>query len=447
MDNPPLLKCDQLITMLESGVTLNKIQARHAFAMYLQRVQQRLLQERMPATDKSAVAEPEDLTANEQMDLVLRFLKRAASNLHVSHPSSSNASSTYNGLSSTGGSTYASAPYQGNGFRVVIPSRKLPLLDRKRILAKQLGDFVNLYNRETDLLDKKLLLDKRVQNNKSQIPHDQFELFLRNASESDLEDLLTTYTRLNKSARIFLGGASSSASASIQQVSTSYVSTTVTGIVSKGTSSSDSINGTDQKGTSGQHESSSLGASTTSTEATLNNNNESLHQTVSSIQQIYTKTKTSAPLSVYSSPSPPLYYNSESGGVLDNNNTEVIVKPIMTALEEGRAKKDISGPCSSHRGSTTATPTTRNVGFDNKPSKAPEGIPLTSSQQRVSPIGCEAPEQGSSSLRPSTPVPTSEVRKSFLQSPNNNPTSNCLKSDSEKHQIKREIWRVVEQTQ
>lgn len=49
-------------------------------------------------------------------DLVLRFLKRAAVNLQ-------------------------------QPFKVVVPSRKLPLADRRRILAKQLGDFVHIYNK------------------------------------------------------------------------------------------------------------------------------------------------------------------------------------------------------------------------------------------------------------------------------------------------------------
>lgn len=47
---------------------------------------------------------------------MLRFLKRAAVNLQQS-------------------------------FKVVVPSRKLPLSDRRRILAKQLGDFVHIYNK------------------------------------------------------------------------------------------------------------------------------------------------------------------------------------------------------------------------------------------------------------------------------------------------------------
>lgn len=57
-------------------------------------------------------------------DLVLRFLKRAAGNLRQS-------------------------------FAVVVPSRRLSLPDRKRILAKQLGDFVHIYNKETDVMEHK----------------------------------------------------------------------------------------------------------------------------------------------------------------------------------------------------------------------------------------------------------------------------------------------------
>lgn len=47
---------------------------------------------------------------------MLRFLKRAAGNLQ-------------------------------QPFKVVVPSRKLALNDRRRILAKQLGDFVHIYNK------------------------------------------------------------------------------------------------------------------------------------------------------------------------------------------------------------------------------------------------------------------------------------------------------------
>ena len=60
-------------------------------------------------------------------DLVLRFLKRAAGNLQ-------------------------------QPVKVVVPSRKLPLNDRRRILAKQLGDFVHIYNKVAAKLSSHLLL-------------------------------------------------------------------------------------------------------------------------------------------------------------------------------------------------------------------------------------------------------------------------------------------------
>ena len=132
-----------------------KVQARFAFATYLTRVQYRLMAE-------TSTTESDDIeSANEQMvsyagnlshrhsqtpyytcriskniqtsyfkDLVLRFLKRAAGNLQ-------------------------------QPFKVVVPSRKLPLNDRRRILAKQLGDFVHIYNKETDQLKQRHNIEKK----------------------------------------------------------------------------------------------------------------------------------------------------------------------------------------------------------------------------------------------------------------------------------------------
>lgn len=49
-------------------------------------------------------------------ELVIRFLKRAASNLQ-------------------------------QDMRMVLPSRQLPLQDRRRILSHQLGEFIHCYNK------------------------------------------------------------------------------------------------------------------------------------------------------------------------------------------------------------------------------------------------------------------------------------------------------------
>ena len=56
----------------------------------------------------------EDVTSTQHMELVIRFLKRAGQNLCPP-------------------------------FRVEIPSRRLSQSDQKRILAKQLSDFLKLY--------------------------------------------------------------------------------------------------------------------------------------------------------------------------------------------------------------------------------------------------------------------------------------------------------------
>ncbi|OWF35945.1 Tubulin polyglutamylase TTLL5 [Mizuhopecten yessoensis] len=169
----------KVVEMLHKGNSLSKVQARSAFAMYLVRVQQRLVSEHSPTSQ-------EDIDAlNEQMDLVLRFLKRAAVNLQQQ-------------------------------FKVIVPSRKLPLNDRRRILAKQLGDFVHIYNKETEQIRLKKLAEQRQGKVAELHPRGEnlcdkkFEKFVNIASEGELEEVLTTYTRINKSASIFLGGGDAS---------------------------------------------------------------------------------------------------------------------------------------------------------------------------------------------------------------------------------------------
>uniref|UniRef100_A0A8D2ZUD3 Tubulin--tyrosine ligase-like protein 5 n=1 Tax=Scophthalmus maximus TaxID=52904 RepID=A0A8D2ZUD3_SCOMX len=130
-----------------------KVQARIAFSSYLQRVQQRLLAESRANT---IPAWPDK--DNDQMELVIRFLRRAASNLQ-------------------------------QDINVVLPSRQLPLQDRRRILSHQLGEFIQCYNKETEHVVKKQEKSKEESVN----------------CENDLEEVLTFYTQKNKSANVFLG--------------------------------------------------------------------------------------------------------------------------------------------------------------------------------------------------------------------------------------------------
>ncbi|XP_060685514.1 tubulin polyglutamylase TTLL5 isoform X3 [Hemiscyllium ocellatum] len=156
-----------LLEMIQQGANLSKVQARLAFASYLQRVQFRLLRERLHQSEPTTLTDQEE----EQMDLVIRFLKRAASNLQQS-------------------------------VMVTLPSRRLPISERRHMLAQQLGVFIRSYNKETDRIIKRSQMDPKPE---TCIQQEEFQVFVSKASENDLEELLTTYTRKNKSASVFLG--------------------------------------------------------------------------------------------------------------------------------------------------------------------------------------------------------------------------------------------------
>ncbi|XP_051477428.1 tubulin polyglutamylase TTLL5 isoform X3 [Apus apus] len=158
-----------LLQVLQKHGNLSKVQARRAFSAYLQHVQLRLSKEAGEQIQNPAWAAKED----EQMELVVRFLRRAASNLHQS-------------------------------LRMLLPRRHLGLKDRRRILAQQLGEFIICYNKETEQMVQKQSKNKQEEEEKGVNP-EGFQNFITRASESDLEEVLTFYTHKNKSASVFLG--------------------------------------------------------------------------------------------------------------------------------------------------------------------------------------------------------------------------------------------------
>nr|XP_057947118.1 tubulin polyglutamylase TTLL5 isoform X2 [Doryrhamphus excisus] len=154
-----------LLHILRQGWDISKVQARMTFSSYLQRVQQRLLTENRingisAWTDKD----------NYQMELVIRFLKRAASNLD-------------------------------QDIKVVLPSHRLPVQDRRRILSHQLGEFIHCYDKETEHMVRK----QQTGTEEKCVDPKVFHEYITAASESDLEEVLTFYTQKNKSATVFLG--------------------------------------------------------------------------------------------------------------------------------------------------------------------------------------------------------------------------------------------------
>ncbi|XP_039739783.1 tubulin polyglutamylase TTLL5 isoform X11 [Pteropus medius] len=159
-----------LMQILQENGNLSKVQARIAFSAYLQHVQIRLMKDSGGQTFSASWAAKED----EQMELVVRFLKRASSNLQHS-------------------------------LRMVLPSRRLALLERRRILAHQLGDFIMVYNKETEQMAEKKSKKKLEEEEEDGVNTENFQEFIRRASEAELEEVLTFYTQKNKSASVFLG--------------------------------------------------------------------------------------------------------------------------------------------------------------------------------------------------------------------------------------------------
>ncbi|XP_035023314.1 tubulin polyglutamylase TTLL5 isoform X1 [Hippoglossus stenolepis] len=170
-----------LLNILQQGWDLSKVQARVAFSSYLQRVQLRLLAE---SRTNSVPAWPDK--DSDQMELVIRFLRRAASNLQ-------------------------------QDIKVVLPSRQLPLQDRRRILSYQLGEFVYCYNKETEHMVKKQEKSKE----EHCVNPSVFQEYITAASENDLEEVLTFYTQKNKSANVFLGTKVRSVKKDVREINAS----------------------------------------------------------------------------------------------------------------------------------------------------------------------------------------------------------------------------------
>ncbi|XP_072127950.1 tubulin polyglutamylase TTLL5 isoform X3 [Mobula birostris] len=156
-----------LLEILQQGGNLSKVQARLAFAAYLHRVQLRLLRE-CCGQNKITLHTDQD---EEQMELVIRFLKRAASNFQQTVP-------------------------------IALPSSQLPVSERRYILAQQLGLFIHCYSKETDQINKKNQMELNLE---TYIQQEEFQAFVSKASEIELEKLLTIYTHKNRSASVFLG--------------------------------------------------------------------------------------------------------------------------------------------------------------------------------------------------------------------------------------------------
>ncbi|XP_017779689.1 PREDICTED: tubulin polyglutamylase TTLL5 isoform X2 [Nicrophorus vespilloides] len=126
----------QVSDLMKNGKRMSQVEARKTFSQYLCCVLKRI---------------SSNPNQEGHIEIVLKFLQKASS--------------------------YLKSP-----FNVKIPSHKLSEKDRAAIVAKQLNDFLYLYNRETEMYAE---LDRP-----SQIPRDLFSDFLEHARECDLEEVL-----------------------------------------------------------------------------------------------------------------------------------------------------------------------------------------------------------------------------------------------------------------
>nr|CAD7428512.1 unnamed protein product [Timema monikensis] len=163
-DTPDVSEDDQetrnlkikILDYIQEGSRLSQHQARRIFAQYLGWILRNVSSGRQSETEEA------------NSDLILRFLQKSSSNLRT--------------------------PYF-----VQIPSRKLAGKDRIAVVAKQLNDFIYLYNRETELYTE------NSRDKANNVPARLFQRFLALASEGDLEDVLSVHTRLYKCAHLYLG--------------------------------------------------------------------------------------------------------------------------------------------------------------------------------------------------------------------------------------------------
>ncbi|KAM0727849.1 Tubulin polyglutamylase TTLL5 [Formica fusca] len=142
----------QVIQSMQEGNKLSPGEARKAFGLYLSYILRKISQ---PNADPACC------------DLIMKFLQHSSCNLRTP-------------------------------FLFTLPCNKLSTKDRAAITAKQLSDFLHLYNRETDLYEDTVDRPRTVSNK-------LFQKFLAAASEQDLDDVLILQTRLYKCTHSFLG--------------------------------------------------------------------------------------------------------------------------------------------------------------------------------------------------------------------------------------------------
>lgn len=169
---------ETVLEYLDKGYYISRIQIRNAFALYLFKIHVRLVAESQFKDDSNI----------QQMDLVLRFIKKAAPNL-------------------------------SQEFKVFVPSKKLPLCEQKRMLAKELHDFLHIYRKDSGQIridcGAQLEQEKRSKKNRNKLIDEKaFQALLYRCCEAELEEIMSVYMKNSHDSSVFLGVSKSGADGS-----------------------------------------------------------------------------------------------------------------------------------------------------------------------------------------------------------------------------------------
>ena len=100
------------------------------------------------------------------------------------------------------------APNLSQEFKVYVPSKRLQLCEQKRMLAKQLHDFLHIYRKDTSQLriDISAQLEQERRHYKHKmIDEKAFQTLLYKCCEAELEEIMSVYMRNFQDSSVFLG--------------------------------------------------------------------------------------------------------------------------------------------------------------------------------------------------------------------------------------------------
>ncbi len=122
-------------------------------------------------------------------------------------------------------------PNLSQDFNVYVPSKRLPLSEQKRMLAKQLYDFLHIYRKDTEQIRFEIATQLESEKRKHAerlVDERGFLSLLHKCNEMQLEEIMSVYMKKSQDSSVFLGGPVKKSPATIPQQSSSSSSATST---------------------------------------------------------------------------------------------------------------------------------------------------------------------------------------------------------------------------